>query len=467
MRKPAAKFFFLLIIFAFSAGLYSQDIVFSSSEDAAAFAVRNSAVHILQKQIVLENMKSSKFNFQNFLPSFDFSLSEADNISMLAGDSRSKNFQASISQMIFNGGKNILAYDMGKINSLYAYNEYEVSIRNFKSEVQLRYYQYLLQKQLVDIKNELVLTAQNQLRIIEKEVELGLTLETDYLEYLISFIRIENEKEQSLRDLASLERNFRIVLGLSEQSVFQIDDNLLTHYDYFLYEPYLEVLWPIIKNNSLELRKHDISIHFSQKQLEHSKRWYVPAMTVNGGISFSGNSYPLTEPRYFVRLLINFSNNPLFPVNFTNGYGFEQNRLNNVNNSAEAGIRPDPSYPMQQKLSDLSIVKARAEKTKFEKDLYENIYSLVESHDNNLRNADVAGRMISLLEKRLEFSKKEVENGDKKPIDYLKELIELSQTKISFNQQHIEAFTLEKNLEILANLPFGGLKDVCRKQKNL
>jgi outer membrane protein TolC len=452
-------------MFVFSVYIQGQEVTFRSADDAVAFALQNSTIHVLQRQSALENIRAARFDFKNFIPVFDFSLSETDSISVLSGDSRTKSFQASIGQTIFNGGRNLLAYEMQRTNAIHNFNEYEVNLRNFKLQVFLQYYQYLLQKKIVEINEELVNYAQSQLLIIEREVELGLTLETDYLEYLISFIRIENERNQSIRDFVSLERNFKNLLNMGERATFQVIDDILETYDYCFYEPYLYVLWPLINNHSLELKRHDITIQFSRRQLDHSRRWYLPSLAVNGGVTFSGVSYPLTEPRFSLRITLSFQNNPLFPVNTSSAYGFNQQGLNSVSNNAEIGIRPDPVYYIHQNLSDISIMQAQAERIRAENDLRESFFNMIESHDNKLRDAYIAQRMVALLERRLEFTRIELETGDKKHIDYLRELVDLSQIKISFYQNHIEAFVIERNAEILANIPFGGLKDVCLSLK--
>jgi outer membrane protein TolC len=213
--------------------------------------------------------------------------------------------------------------------------------------------------------------------------------------------------------------------------------------------------------NSLDLKKQDISIYFSSLQINYAKRWYLPTISLQGGISFTGSSYPLTEPRYSLRFVINFANNILFPSGINTGYGFERNRLYSVSNSADLGIRANPSYFNQQRLSNLTILQGQYQRIQMETEIRENFYSIVESHDNTIRSATITQYTITLFERRLEYSKLQLENGEKKSIDYLEELINLSQAKISLIEYSIAIITTERNIEILANIPFGELKNVC------
>jgi outer membrane protein TolC len=459
-------FYFLLYIFLVTLhGLNAQNVLFNNPNEAVNFAVQHSQVYNLQKQRVLLNMKETKFGIQDFLPAFNFSITENDNVMLLAGDTRTKSFQATISQQIFDGGKTKFTYDVNRISSMYAYRDYESSLMDFRSQIISLYYQYLIQKQMILIKEDLVTNAKSQLDIIQKEVETGITLETDYLEYLISYIQIEYDRDQSRRDMNTLERRFKIAIDVNNEAKLTINDDLYYELAYFYYEPFTDFIWTIIKDASTEIKKQNLSLEYAQKQLAFSRRWFVPRIAVQGGISFSGNAYPLTEPKYSFNLIVDFSNAGLFPLSLSNGYGFERNRLYSLTNSASVRLEPQSTYGVQKKLADISLLETNMQRIKTEREIHETVFNLIISHDNSLRSADATERTISVLGRRLEFSRLEVEQGEKKHIDYLKELITMAQTKISLLEYQTQAASIERSLEILAGFPFGGLQNACKQQK--
>ncbi|GHV96651.1 hypothetical protein AGMMS50293_29710 [Spirochaetia bacterium] len=463
MKRLRYPVIFWVFFFTALSG-YAQDVVFTTPNDAVNFAVQNSQVYMLQKQKTLENMKAAKFGFQDFLPSFTFGLSETDNTSLLSADTRSKSFEASINQDIFDGGKKKLAYDMNRLSSLYAYQDYESALRAFSSDIMSQYYQLLMQMQMVSIKEELVGAAKSQLDIIQKEVEIGITLETDYLEYLISYMQIEYDRDQSKRDLQTLERKFKIVIDLPEEAKLTINDRTYDSFTYFYYELYTEFLWAIIRNGSTEIKKQYLALEFTRKQQIYTRRWYIPKVSAQGGITFTGEAYPLTEPKYSFKLNFEFVNAELFPLRLSNGYGFDRERLSNVTNSASVNLNPNPAYGVQRKLADISLLETNIQRVQTEKNLRETVFDLIISHDNSLRSADIAERTIAILEKRVEFSLHQVEQGEKKRIEYLEELITMAQTKIARIEYHTQAAAQERALEILAGFPFGDLQNVCKKQ---
>ena len=79
-----------LFLFLFVSHLSAQ-IVFENAEQASSFAVANSANHRLQRLNAISSLKAANLSIQEFLPKFDVSWSEADNIKFGGADSRNKN----------------------------------------------------------------------------------------------------------------------------------------------------------------------------------------------------------------------------------------------------------------------------------------------------------------------------------------------------------------------------------------
>ena len=463
------KIFFLVLlqsaVFGYFNLLNAKNIVFNNPDDAVNFAIQNSQVYALQRQRVLQNMRGARLSVQDFLPTFNFSLSESDTVILYTGDTRTRSFNASVSQELFDGGRRRFAYQVNRLGSMYAYQDFESSLSDFSSQIIYMYYQYLLQRQVVLVREDMVSNARSQLAIIEKEAELGITLETDYLEYLISFIQIENEREQSKRDLDRLRRRFKVALNLSEEVNLTISDNLSDEFTKFFYEPYINFIWAIIRNVSTEINKQNLALEYARKQLVFSRRWFIPRLSAQAGISFSGDAFPLTEPRYSFSLTIDFPNANLFPLSLSNVYGFDRERLHSLNNTASVRLAPQPAHRVQRRLADIALLEAGNQRIQTERELRESVIDLIISHDNNLRLAYTVKRTIEIIERRLEFSRLQVEQGVKKRIDYLNERIALTEAKISFFEHLARASVLERSLEILTTFPFGGLKNACKQHR--
>ncbi|MDR1025625.1 MAG: TolC family protein [Treponema sp.] len=454
----------VLVLCAGTGRIHAQGLTIASAAEAAELASGNSQTWNLRRQNVLLNMGTAKMGIQDFLPSLSFSLSESAGPAILSGDSRTGALRFSLSQQIFDGGRGKLAWEAGRLSALYSRQEFEGEYRNFLSTVMSLYVQYLLLKETGKIRNDLLDQAGVQLAILRREKELGLALETDYLEYESSCLGIEQERDQCLRDLAALERRFKVALNLKEEVPLSITGELSGPQEYFYYEPFLDRLWILVRDSSVALKRLGFETEYGRKQYNYSKRWYLPSIGLQGSVSFSGDSYPLTEPNYSLQLSFDFSGLDFLSGGISGGGSFDRAGTRQLSNGLSLDLRPLPAYSLGQKQAELNLVEAALRQSQGEQELRESLYELVISHDNMLRSAYSTEQRIVLMEKRLSFSRLQLEMGEKKRIDYLTELSSLAQAKIALADYLTQASVLERNLEIQSGFPFGGLADACRNQ---
>jgi outer membrane protein TolC len=440
----------------------AQELVIGSAAEAAEFAFSNSQTWRLRRQNALLNLGTAKAGIQDFLPSFNFSLSESAGPAILSGDSRTKSLSFSLSQQVFDGGKRKLAWEAGRLSALYGMQEFEDEYRGFLSSIMSLYCQYLLLRETGAIRAELLVQAEEQLAILRRETELGLGLETDYLEYENSCLEIEQERDQGLRDLAALERRFKAALSLDTAASLTVTGGLSGAGDYFFYEPLLDRLWVLVRDSSVAMKKLRYEAEYGRKQYDYSRRWFLPSVGLEGSVSFSGDSYPLTEPQYSLRLSFDFSGLDFLSAGVSGGGGFDRAGPRQLSNGLSLGLRPLPAYSLGQKQAELSLAESALGLKQAEQELRESLYELVISHDNTLRSAYNTEQRVALMEKRLSFSRLQLEKGEKKRIDYLAELSGLAQAKIALADYLTQAAAMERSLEIQTGFPFGGLMDACR-----
>ncbi|MDR0731071.1 MAG: TolC family protein [Treponema sp.] len=461
-RGYGRVFFLVLLLCAGMGGIRAQELIIGSAAEAVEFAVRNSQTWTLRRQNALLNMGAAKMAIQDFLPSFGFSLSESANSAILSGDSRIKSLRFSVSQQIFDAGKTKLVREAGRLAALYGLQEFEGEYRSFLSTIMSLYCQYLLLQEMTRIREDLLVQAGEQLAIFGRETELGLALETDYLEYENSFLEIEQERDQGLRDLAALERRFKAALNLEEGAGLGVTGELSGPEGYFYYEPFFDSLWVLVRDSSTAIKKLSYDVEYGRKQYNYSKRWFLPSVSLEGSVSFSGDSYPLTEPSYSLQFSFSFPGPDFLSTGLSSGGSFDRAGLRQIGNGFSLDLQPLPAYSMTQKQAELNLTESALQLRQAGQELRESLYELVISHDNTLRSAYNTEQRIVLMEKRLSFSRLQLERGEKKRIDYLAELGSLAQAKITLADYLTQAAALERNLEIQTGFPFGGLADACR-----
>lgn len=463
MAKVNMKQIIFLLFQFLSFSIVYGTITIKSETEALNFAMENSKELLYGKLLVIQEMETSALSIQNFLPSFNFSFSESANISIYGNDSRSKNLSISINQLIFDGGNVLNEYRFNRLQSLYNFENYNLQLRFFISNVIESYYGILTQQEIIKIKKQVVKNGELNLKIIEKEKEIGRILEIDYLDYLISYNKLLFELEQEEKNLNKMIRSFKSLLGLNPQEQIQIEGKNLQIQELFYLEEYEQGLFPLIKANSIELKKKELEHTILEYEKQIKDRWYVPKINLQAGVAFSNTAFPLDQPEYSIKLGISFDKLTFFPGTISSGLSFSENNLSSVNNTVSSDIQKNIPVFLDKNTQKILILQSRLNLAKTEEELYVSFVDLLINHDQCIKELEFLRESISIYEKRLEFSKIELENGKIKRLDYLNKLSELAGIKITTLQKQSEVLSYERTLEIYSGIEFGGLIYECNK----
>ena len=452
------KLFSYFSVFFIPMILFPQ-ILIDSPDIAVKIALNNSKEYQNKMELAILKMDRTVFDFQSFLPSVSVSFAENDTINLNKGDSRTKNIRVSLSQLVFDGGQALTTYKENKILNSYEYENMKLERRNFISEIISAYYNLIKQKKIIVIKEDLVKNAERQLNIINKQKDLGLIIETDYFNFLISFNKIKNEEKQVKREFEKMKRQFAVSMGLSAETDLIIAESNLNESSLFLLEPFFYDLYILAKKNSVQLKKMQLSLESERNRVKMKNRWYLPTLYFQGNISFSGKKFPLTQPIYSIQLKINFENNPFFPISLSNNYDLnESGLLTSVNNNTNSNIVMNTTYFHDKKIEKINLLQNEILFTKSEQDLYESIFSSVTTHDDYLNEIKFSQETLKIFEMKLEQLKVQLKNGEIKQIDFLDALTEEASEKVSLLDKQVQIEKLRRFIEINTGLELGGLE---------
>lgn len=462
MKNKKISVIFCVTFIYFS--LLPAQIVINDSDTAVNIALQNSKSYIYEGLNSLAAMKQTKLGVKDFLPSLEFSYSDNQSVSYYSTDNKSKSLSLSLTQILFDGGERKLSYDLNNLSSLYTYNEYEQALRKYSSEVLNQYYSILKQKEVVQIKNDLVGTVTEQLAIIQKEKELGITLETDYLEYMITYLDTLNDRDKNVRNLEKMIDSFKMTLGCNRNVELEFTEIFSNDKEYLPINDYIDFLYQRALSNSLELKKQNLNILATQKQIDYANRWYLPSVSLDGSVSFSGREFPLTEPDYSVQISFSFDKNPLFPTSIKKNIGITD-EINSIGDTVRSTLFPSTTFGIENKMNKISLLQSKLNYASSKDELYESILDAVYNHDDYVHNVEMKNRSLELMERKIEVSKVELKTGDITRVEYLKSLIELATTKIELLENKVNTGILENSIEIMVEIPFGELINVCKNQK--
>ncbi|MDD7415754.1 MAG: TolC family protein [Treponemataceae bacterium] len=465
--RNKGKFFVFIFIFSLKASFSYSQICFSNGMQAADFAVKNSVLFQLQEENIAMAMKSAKYDLVQFLPSFDFSWSEDDGVNFDSLDSSSKSVSIGLNQILFDGGKRLLSYEMNRTDAYYSKLSYQQNVLSFKMQIISLYYQCLLQKELIKIKEELESNAKSQIEVLKTEYEIGRALENDYLEYLISYKQIQNETKKARRELDSCLRQFNVALNLPVECKVEFCETL-SAYNECVTEPVclekiIDKLWARFCLNNIDIKKENLAIEYAKKQKNYSEKFYLPEIYMNANVSLNGKDYPLTEPNYSIKFNVNFPNAKVLPVNYSNGYSISKNELSGLNNNSSLSLKPDVKSVYERKNSEISLQMQVEQKKENMDSLYESFFNQITSYDDSLDSIQLLKETLEIQERRLEISEQQLNVGKMTRIDFLQEMTDLATKKIELISSQVALLQSKYKLEILLNIPFGGLENACKK----
>lgn len=461
MKKLVAIFTWLYLVIP----LFSQ-VVLSSGQEAISLALENSQDQHYQQMMALEQMRNATLSVKDFLPQFGVSYSESDAVNVGQVDSRSKSLQFTVRQLIFDGGQAWNQYQLDKIGSLFNYEASLQSLEEFKGGILDGYQGIVMQQRVVDIKKRLKEAGFARLAVLAKELELGLAREIDYLDYLISCRKLEQEEELAQEALEIQVESFRQSLGLAYGTRLIVENHgekrdeageLEKIYPVF---PHFEKILALTVSYSPALRQQKLEYEASVQQKKLASKWFVPNISLEGSMSLSGREFPLREPDFSLRIKVSFDRNTLFPVSNTTSMGFDQQRLRSLGNAASGNLNPQINYFSQKRLNSIALLQKQLSLETSEEKLRDSLRELLLNFDNSYENYLFSKESLGIQQKKVEINWQKLENGAVTEMDYLQSLIELSSMEIQLVELQSNLVSLLRTIELSAGITPGGLDEI-------
>lgn len=436
-------------------------IVISSAQEAIDLGLTKSEqLQYLELQMNYE-LQAARLDFGSFLPSIGISYGEKDLVVEKSGDSRKKDLEFTVTQLLFDGGVSYNLYELNRIRSLYKYHELEIEKQKIKIHILDMYYEIVMLKKKLDIQNNIINLGEKNLEIIKKEHALGLTLELDLLEYEISLFKIYQEKKQLEDALQKSMRDFKRTLGLSPESELHITETheipfiknctLIGKKDYFINQA---------KNHNYQLKLNELELLYSKKQNGFLQKNFFPKIYFESSITFSGTDFPLRQPDYNFGLKFNFSQNTPVPVTFSSTGTVKENALTALNSFATVNLNPDFTFFIREKLGKIAVMQQEMQKIDSEEDLYKTIEDLLIYHDSLLQDLSYMKMILDVYSQKIKILETGVKNGTVNGLDVFKALNEEATQKIDFYEKQIEICMVVRNIELICGIPLGGLYDL-------
>ena len=332
----------ILFIFA-AAGMYANDNHTLTFAEAANLAVAASddLRHSRASQAVMEG--AWRWGLREYFPRMSINISENDRLQQIGPDSFIKNYGVNVDQLVWDYGI-IMSRRLERMELDVSSSRLDIMASDIAESAMAAYRNVLSSRAILDIRIAALAALEEQRRILNQEVRLGLALAIDLASADISLAEARLEILILQLDLSEMEKQFAELLGLDTLPVLaeRVDVNRSAMIALQSVLPVASAAAALAREQNPDLVEARHSIAKRQMELNYVSRSWIPTLRLNGSFGFSGQSYPLTRYNWAVGVSVEFST-PWIQSRFGAQAGWEPpyDRTAMVQNSSAP--LPDPA----------------------------------------------------------------------------------------------------------------------------
>jgi len=452
MRNITAKAF--CICLCLSAAVHAADNSYGSLTfaQAADLALASSAELRQARSSIALREGMWKWGMRSYFPQISLSVSENDRLQEIGADSFLKNYGVSLDQLLWDGGRTSMSRKLERmeLNLLSGgLNRMELEIVD---QTLSAYRTVLSSRAILEIRKSALAVLEEQRRILNEEVLLGLALAVDLAGADINLSSAKLDIISLQIDLAETERQFAEILGLDSLPVLseKIDVNRS------ILLPPSAAAGSLAKERNPDLVNARFSLIKKQAEVKYASNSWIPSLRLAGNFALTGQRYPLTRYNWSVGINVDLSG-PWVQSRAGAQAGWEppHDRTALVQNNLS--LLPDPASALGIKQAQLAFA---LEKEKFDT-LFGRIGRVAANAVEKCALAEQK-RVLSLEAVKLGAEKCRIEEirlglGHITRLDLMETLIEQTQKEISAVQAAITLLEAERELERFLDLKPGEL----------
>ena len=397
------------------------------------------------------------YGMRIFFPRFSLGVQENDRIQEIGSDSFMKNYSLNVDQLIWDGGRILRSRKIEKME-IGIYNSRLSRMADEIEETALSVYRNILSaRAILEIREAALYSFYEQLKILEKEVELGLALPVDLAEAQVELTQAEIEKKSLEADLIELEYQFADLLGL--EILPQLSEKIDVNRAAFL--PSLLMSVSLAQEKNPDLAEARFLINKREAELKIASRSWIPQLRLNCSFGLSGQNYPLSRYNWSVGLIVEFAH-PWLQNSFAFQRGWEAPRDQTASLQNSFTPAPDPGAALGKRQSAISLNLEREKYTQ----AYERIGRMVQTSIQKCLLAENKRRLsleaLDAAERRCHLEEIRLDLGQLTRLDLIKAQLSYTEKEIACVEAAINLLSAEREFEKLLDLKPGELGQFAR-----
>jgi len=285
-----------------------------------------------------------------YFPQINISVSENDRLQQIGADSFMKNYNISVEQLVWDGGKISMSRKLERMELDLSSARLNRSANEIAESAISAYRKLMSSRAILDIKKRALVILEEQRKILDEEVQLGLALSVDLAGADINLLNAKIDIYSLQLDIAEMENQFMELLGLESMPVLteKIDLN------YSVVLPTASAAADLAKKQNPNLIDARYSIMKKQIELKYISCSWIPSLRLTGNLGLTGPRYPLTRYNWSVGISVDFST-PLFQNRFGAQAGWEPPYDNTAMIQNNFSLLPDPASGYQKRQAKIAL----------------------------------------------------------------------------------------------------------------
>ena len=267
---------------------------------AADLAVASSADlrHARSSQTLMEG--AWLWGLRAYFPRMSISVSENDRLQQIGPDSFMKNFGIGLDQLIWDGGRTTMSRNLERMELNLASSQLDRMADEIAESAIAAYRNVLSSRAILEIRMTTLGILEEQRRVLNEEVILGLALAVDLAYADLSLADAKLNIYSLQLDIAEMERQFAEILGLDTLPVLteRVDINRSSAL------PAAAAASSLARERNPDLTSARFSITKKQAELKYASNSWIPSFRLTGNFGLTGQHYPLTRYNWSVGINI-------------------------------------------------------------------------------------------------------------------------------------------------------------------
>jgi outer membrane protein TolC len=398
--------------------------------------------------------------YRAFLPQLGLSVSEDDRLSQISSDSFTKTYTVNLEQLVFDGGRTRSSRRLERAELVLFSDQLNQDESALVESVLSAYRQILVSRMIVAIRTEALGSLNEQRRIMEEELALGMVIALDLVQAEITVKEAEMELQSLILQLEEQEKQFADLLGLEEMP--ELSERVDIHRRAFV--PDAEAIRRLAAGGNPDLGRMLHSIMQKEIEAKIASRTWIPTVKAMGSFSVSGQRYPLTRHSWTAGFSVNFAS-PWFNAGAGGSAGWEPPYDKTARVQTSFTPLPDPASGLGAKQTTLALT---LEQENYRRSL-DRLEREAALQTNNLalgeKRRALAVEALELAREKYRLSEVLLSLGRITRIELMEERIELAKKEVAAAEAAAALLETERALERFIGAPPGSLQRVSGRQK--